>query len=184
VTEVTIDVPVEPVWHALRDRAELRRWHGWDYPEIDAEIEQIYFTEAVADEATRTVTTGGTEIRVTPGTTVTFRMTAPPEDPMWQGWYETVREGWVTFAQQLRYALERHPGEDRTTVYVEAPQERPEVGAPGERYAWHGVTGEVWFRSEHQLGLTVDQWGAGLLVLQDGSAVATGYGVTPGWGAA
>jgi hypothetical protein len=27
------------------------------------------------------------------------------------------------------------------------------------------VTGQVWFRSEHQVGLTVDQWGDGLLVL-------------------
>ena len=88
----------------------------------------------------------------------------------------THREG-----SQLRYALQRHPGEDRTTVYLEGPQELPEVGAPGERYAWRGLTGEVWFRSDHQLGLTVDQWGAGLLVLQEGSAVLTGYGVTPAW---
>lgn len=179
MTEVTIDVPAERVWHALRDRAELRRWHGWDYPEIDAEIEQVYFTDATADDATRTLDTGGTEITVAPGSTVTFRMTTPPDDPMWQGWYDQVREGWVTFAQQLRYALERHPGEDRTTAYVEGPQERPDLGAPGDRYAWRGLTGEVWFRSDHQLGLTVDQWGGGLLVLQADAAVLTGYGVAP-----
>lgn len=182
MTEVTIDAPVEQVWHALRDRDELRRWHGWDYPDIEAEIEQIYFTDAEVDEEARSVDTGGTEIRVAPGTTVTFRMTAPPEDPQWQGWYDSVREGWVTFAQQLRYALERHPGEDRTTLYVEGPQELPAVGAPGGRYAWGGLTGEVWFRSERQVGLTVDGWGGGLLVLQPEAAVATGYGVAPEWG--
>ncbi len=29
------------------------------------------------------------------------------------------------------------------------------------------LTGEVWFRSQHQLGLTVDAWGPGLLVLAE-----------------
>lgn len=184
MTEVTIDAPVERVWFALRDRDELRRWHGWDHPGLDAEIEAIYLTGATVDPASRTLTTAGTEIRVRPGTTVAFRLLAPPGDPVWQGWYDAVREGWVTFAEQLRYALERHPGEDRTTVHVEGPPERPEVGNPGDPYGWRGLTGEVWFRSEHQLGLTVDQWGDGLLVLQDSAAVLTGYGVTPRWEAA
>lgn len=41
---------------------------------------------------------------------------------------------------------------------------------PGERYAVSAPdspldAGEVWFRSEHQLGLTLDDLGPGLLVL-------------------
>ena len=27
--EVTVAAPVEEVWRALRDPAQLRRWHGW-----------------------------------------------------------------------------------------------------------------------------------------------------------
>lgn len=27
------------------------------------------------------------------------------------------------------------------------------------------VTGEMWYRSEHQLGITVDAWGNGLLIV-------------------
>lgn len=56
----------------------------------------------------------------------------------------------------------------------------------GERYAAGLVTGdelagEVWFRAEHQLGLTVDGWGDGLLVVAEApagtSAVLTTYGL-------
>ncbi len=40
--------------------------------------------------------------------------------------------------------------------------------APGHRYdttiAGERLTGEVWFRSAHQVGLTVDAWGPGLLL--------------------
>ena len=68
-------------------------------------------------------------------------------------------------------------------------------GAPGvgERYearlpaagatAAEDISGEVWFRTEHQVGLTVDEWGDGLLVVADerdperpGSVLATTFG--------
>jgi hypothetical protein len=32
--------------------------------------------------------------------------------------YDPVVEGWITFVQ-LRLALERHPGEERRTIYIE-----------------------------------------------------------------
>jgi hypothetical protein len=65
-------------------------------------------------------------------------------------------------------------------------------GAAGSEYrvevAGETVSGSVWFQSEHQVGVTVDQWGDGLLVLSyiepgeakpSGSAMAvlTFYGV-------
>ena len=48
-TEVLVLAPVERVWRALRDPAEIRLWHGWDEPGLDAEIQFIY-----ADHATET----------------------------------------------------------------------------------------------------------------------------------
>ena len=178
--EVVIAAPAERIWRALREPAELRRWHGWEADGLDDEIEQVYV--AGAEEDGRTLVLRGTEIEVRPDGTVAFRMTAGRDDPVFGQWYDEIVEGWTTFAQQLRFALERHPGQDRVTRYLEGPQAAPEVGPVGSRYAVGGLTGEVWFRSAHQLGLTVDQWGDGLLVLQAAAAVLTGYGVTPtGW---
>lgn len=183
--EVTVAAPREAVWRALRDRTELHRWHGWDYPELDAEIEEIYFAQASADEAAGTLRTGGSLLEVEQvgaGSVVRAVLALPPDDPSWEGWYDDIREGWTTFVQQLRYALERHPGDDRATVFVSGtPLDGAQPGAAellglgglpavGERYAVTAATGdelagEVWFRSAHQLGVTVDGWGDGLLVL-------------------
>ena len=179
--EIRVDVPADRIWHALRDRDELRRWHGWDADSLDDEIEQIYFTEATEESAgdLRTLHLSGTDVEVAADGTVRFVMTAPPEDPRWEGWYGEIVEGWITFAQQLRFALERHPGEDRTALYLETPLTVDVAEAPGQRYATSGLTGEVWFRSALQLGLTVDAWGHGLLVVTPTSAVLTGYGTVP-----
>lgn len=177
--EVRIAAPAERVWRALRDRDELRRWHGWDADSLDAEIEQIYFTDAAADDASRTLTLPGTRIEVDEGTTVRFVMTAASDDPVWEGWYDEIVEGWVTFAQQLRFALERHPGQDRIALYLQEHLDVPVSARLGERYATRGLAGEVWFRSAHQVGLTVDAWNDGLLVVTPGTAVLTGYGTAP-----
>jgi hypothetical protein len=60
----------------------------------------------------------------------------------WEGVYDEVNEGWLTFFQQLRFYLERHPGRERRTVQIE-------------------TGGEEWFRTEKQLGV----------VREDGSLV-------------
>lgn len=177
--EVRIDVPAERVWRALREREELRRWHGWEADSLDAEIEQIYFAAAEVDDAARTLDTGGTLITVHDGSRVTFEMTKDADDPVWEGWFQAVVDGWGMFAEQLRFALERHPGEERRTVFLEGALQR-DVGAEvGERYETQGLAGEVWFRTGRLLGLTVDAWGDGLLVLGPDNAVLTAYGTTP-----
>ena len=128
-------------------------------------------------------------------------------------------EGWITFLHQLKFAIERRPGATRRTLYfagsnesgrdVAAELELP--GGPAADTAFdtalvgEHVKGEVWFRSEHQLGITVDAWGDGLLVVSstgptedkpDGAATAilSTYGLdddrlaelsarwTPWWG--
>lgn len=206
--EVTIAAPIEVVWRALRDRTEIRRWHGWDYDQLDAEIEEIFFSAATED-AQHALDTGGGVFELEehgPTTVVRVVMAAPPDDASWRGFYDDIRQGWTTFAQQLRFALERHRGDDRSTVYVSGPAREP--GQPGviellglgavaqlpsgERYRASAATGdelagEVWFRTGHQLGLTVKAWGDGLLVVTDkwspdgaSGAILSTYGLDAG----
>lgn len=191
--EVTIAAPVDAVWHALRDRDTIRHWHGWDYDGLDDEIDLIYFQHVTEDPAARVLgVQGGDLIRLEPdgaGTKVTLTRAPRGADPDWDAYYGDVTEGWITFLQQLRFAVERRPGAVRRTLFLSGtnPSGRSLVaelglrgdGAvelPGER-----VHGELWYRSDHQLGLAVDGWGGGLLVLSsvgpgdakpDGAAMA------------
>jgi uncharacterized protein YndB with AHSA1/START domain len=50
--EVTMAAPVDAVWRALRDPAEIRRWFGWDYDGLDEEIRLIL--EEGAEASSRT----------------------------------------------------------------------------------------------------------------------------------
>ena len=50
---------------------------------------------------------------------------------------DDVNEGWLTFTQQLRFMLERHPGADRETVHIP-------------------LTGDPWFETENQVGVIND----------------------------
>ncbi len=43
---MAVRAPVERVWQALRDPAEIRRWHGWNEPGLDAEIQFIFVDHA------------------------------------------------------------------------------------------------------------------------------------------
>jgi len=96
---------------------------------------------------------------------------------------------------QLRFAVERHPDEPRRTLFFAgtgstspidglhlAQAASSPVGGPYQAdLLGEQVRGSVWFRSEHQCGLTVDGWGDGLLVVShlepsdakpDGAAMA------------
>jgi uncharacterized protein YndB with AHSA1/START domain len=186
IIEVTLPAPVDAVWRALRDPAELRRWFGWDHEGLDEEIHYIF------DETVDAAEDGGTlawehgdrfTLEAHSGQTI-LRVTrpAPAAGVSWDDVYDEITEGWITFVQQLRFALARHPGEDRRTVFLGGRAARdggadlPEMLAlsdpalvPGERYATTAVTGEhltgeVWHRSAHQIGVTVDQYGDGLLL--------------------
>jgi uncharacterized protein YndB with AHSA1/START domain len=135
IVEVVIEAPVETVWRALRDRAEIKRWFGWEYDGFDEEIEFIFFQASTADDADH-VLDGGPGGRIAledRGDQTVVRVTRAAPAGSWDGVYDEVNEGWLTFIQQLRFYLERHPGQDRRTVHV-------------------ATSGEEWYGSENQRG--------------------------------
>lgn len=184
--EVTVAAPVEVVWDALRNKEKIRHWHGWEYDGLDSEIDTIYFTETSADESTRTLdVSGGDRFTIEPagtGSRVILTRAAPSGDPEWDAYYDDVTEGWITFLQQLRFLLERQPDAERRTLCFSGVADRTGpvadelgIGRCTDEPAGtpvvadlvdEPVKGEVWFASEHQLGITVDAWGGdGLLIV-------------------
>lgn len=214
LVEITIAAPVETVWAALREPEQIRRWFGWDADTLNDEIDFIFVKHAEASESTRTIQFGefqGSADRFeleARGAHTALRVvrTAPVSDTDWESVYDDVTEGWITFVEQLRLALEKHPGAERRTIYLsgkalagQALPSRALAGArlrddgPGRSYTAQAQTGDtltgtVWHRSPFQIGLTVEQWGDGLLVVTDrpaspksphggGSVVLTTYGL-------
>jgi hypothetical protein len=198
--DVRLDASVEEVWRHLRDPVLVRRWFGWDYEGLEEEVEGIFGEHARADEAARTI-----EWVYGPGHADAFALEpdgnatilrATRESPEPGDGYDAIAEGWITFLQQLRFALARHPGEDRRTLHFSSRVEDADAlpvaralglgGAldvlPGAPYEAEGgprgpLAGTVWFRSAHQLGVTVDDLGDALLVLwEKPSAAAPPHG--------
>lgn len=193
LVELTIGAPAETVWNAMRDPVQINRWFGWDADTLADEIRFIFIDNGRADDERMVLGFEGMSDRfeVEPrGAECVVRLIragAAGDDSDWDGVYEDVTEGWLAFLTQLRFALERHPGEDRRTIYltgvpaaadgVSFPRTRLGLDAlqdlaPGERYSVatpvdEALSGTVWRRSRRQLALTVDAWGDGLLLLTD-----------------
>jgi hypothetical protein len=164
------------VWRALREPAQIRHWHGWDDPGLDAEIQLIYLDEdkITVSEADRVLEVqGGDRFELTDlGDATRVRLTRAPRgsNPEWDAYYDDITEGWITFVQQLRFALERHAGEPRRTLFfsgIPRALNAPPITELKPADAPSPITGGEWFRSERQVGYTVDEWGDGLLVLGD-----------------
>lgn len=192
LVEVTIAAPVDEVWRAVREPDQLMNWFGWDADSLAEEVDFI-FTKAVAcDEREHTLRfaewegiSDGFELVERDGHTVLRVVRFGGADIDWESTYEDVNEGWMTFVQQLRLLVERHRGARRRTLYlsggakpgVSLPSAALEVAdlrrlADGDAYDATlaipaSLTGRVWHRTKFQLGLTVDEWGDGLLVVTD-----------------
>lgn len=183
--EVTVAAPVETVWRELREPARVRHWHGWDAEGNDPEIDLIYFTEVTESPAEHRleVNGGDTFTLHEQGDRTLVRVTRAPKgvNPEWDAYYEDINEGWLTFLQQLRFALEHHADAERRTLFLSGaskgagdPREElglrdvaegPEGGRYDDTVVDERICGQLWFRSANQLGVTVDEWGDGLLVL-------------------
>jgi uncharacterized protein YndB with AHSA1/START domain len=186
--EVTIAAPADEVWRSLRDKERIAQWFGWETDSLDAEIEYIFFAHATHDDATRTVSFGqGDRIEVEArGTGCVLRIVrpAPTADHDWDDIFEDVTQGWIAFLLQLRFALEHHAADRRRTLFLSGSPlaanrplaaralTLPTTGAPGTAYTLTAPTGDalagrIWHRGRHQLSLTVDGVGDGLLITMD-----------------
>ncbi|MDW5593891.1 SRPBCC domain-containing protein [Conexibacter stalactiti] len=165
VVEVAIDAPAARVWQAFRDPVELRRWHGWEYDAIEAEIQQIYFDDVTASEPDLTLDTHGAgrfELEPRGEATVVRVVRAAPDGAAgWDGIYDEINEGWRSFVEQLRFYLERHAGEERRTLFIER-----EVDPPA---------GEEWFSAAHQRGVVADP--STLVIVAREKTIVSAYGI-------
>jgi hypothetical protein len=212
IVEILVAAPIETVWKAVLDPVEAQRWFGWDYPNLAADLVEMW-KDSRSDETKREIWSDNMPDRFTfedLGTHTVVRLvrSAPAGDASWTGVYDDMIEGWLTFMQQLKLALERHPADNRRTIFLNGraktagtPHPVDALGlAPlwvvpnGERYDVAAATGDrltgtVWYRGPHQMGLTVDGFGDGLIIVQvrpktaksahgGGTIIATTYGMS------
>ncbi|WP_338721047.1 hypothetical protein [Devosia sp. XK-2] len=213
VVDITIAAPIDKVWEALRDPRLIETWFGWDADSLGEEIKFIFLDHATPDAEKRMVQFGEWEgasdcIELTEAADGTrlrlMRSGGAPID--WEGVYEDITQGWINFFQQMRLALELHPGEKRRTIYLSGAA-KPGIGEPsaalGLRAADYAAgrpyqaqldmglnaRGLVWYTTHFQTALLVQQFGNGLMVITDmgvspkrphggGSVLITTYGLS------
>lgn len=187
LVEVTIAAPVDQVWDALGDPDKIYNWFGWEAESLKEEIDFIFYKYGRRDEAARILSFEGTEDRFElidqGGTTVLRVVRGVPDGESWDDVYEDMNEGWISFVQQLRLAAESHDMGPRRTIYLSGSGAVPSEalglahlldtppGAPVSVTLATGdhIDGIAWHRSHWQFGITVPQWGDGLLIVTDKS---------------
>ncbi|VXC12561.1 SRPBCC family protein [Arthrobacter sp. 8AJ] len=190
---VVINADAPQVWTMLREPSKVAQWHGWQAEDLESEIKEIYFSSDVQEAPDHTSLTvhGGDTFELHPeagGTRVSVTRAAVDHDSEWAAWDEDITQGWLTFLQQLRFALERHPHGKRHTLFLHLTEGKAsaiaklglsDLPAPGEPYQFtlgtgEDISGKVWYRTSHQVGLTVHSYaehGEGLLVVADHPAI-------------
>jgi hypothetical protein len=133
--EVSVDAPRDIVWRALTEPERIRHWFGWDYDGLDEEIDLIFVKHATLRPPDRIEMPddGLIELEDLGGRTL-IRATKPGDldAAEWQDVYGDIEEGWITFFNQLRHRLERHPSSRRRMIVRKAPSFPVLVGEP-----WH-----------------------------------------------
>lgn len=186
LVDLTVAAPVGTVWSALRDPDQIARWFGWDDEGLAAEIEQIFGTGPAVDEHAHTLTwPDGDRIALEEdGAGTRLLLTRAGHTGRFNGAYDAIDEGWISFMHQLRFGLERHPDQDRRTISAHGldlgPHEDPLLARLGLRLFGDDPVGgryevqrpdgsvfggEVFFQTDLQLGLVVEQEDGALLVV-------------------
>ncbi|MCA4134381.1 SRPBCC domain-containing protein [Arthrobacter sp. M4] len=186
---VVINADAQQVWTMLREPSLVAEWHGWEAEDLRDEINEIYFKGTVVEDPNHTSLTvdGGDsfELKTVPtGTEVSVTRAAMDHNSEWAMWDEDITQGWLTFLHQMRFALEHHPHGHRRTLFFQATGGEgsiidklglKELPKPGEAYSATLATGEeisgkVWYKTNHQVGLTVKSYADhndGLLIVAD-----------------
>src|SRR6187431_1125670 len=189
IVEILVAAPIDTVWKAVQDPVEAQRWFGWDYPNLAAELVEMW-KDSRSDETRREISSDNMPDRFTfedlgTHTVVRIVRSAPAGDNSWTGIYDDMIEGWITFMQQLKFALERHPADNRRTLFLNGRAKSAGASHPadalglsslwvvpnGEKYEVTAatsdrLTGTVWYRAPHQMGFTIDGFGDGLVIAQ------------------
>ena len=186
LVEVTVPAPADAVWAALRDPQKIKDWFGWETDGLKDEIDFIFITHASADEERRIVSFVGVndryEVEATGDATSMVRVVRSAPAGEWSDVFDGMIEGWISFTWQLAFAFARHPGQARRTLIFSGPPREDQHArsllgldaAPAAGEPWSmplgpdaAASGQVWFTARHQIGVTVDAWGDGLLVVVD-----------------
>ena len=139
--EVTVDAPRDEVWRALTEPEQIRQWFGWDYDGLEEEIDVIFVKDAtlVPPERIELGADGWIEV-IDAGPRTVIRAIKPGDATGWEDVYGDIEEGWITFFNQLRHRIARHPGSTRRMIIL-----RGEIGLPP-------LPGELWHKSRYQRG--------------------------------
>lgn len=188
ISEVSIKADADVVWRALRDPAEIRSWFGWQYDGLTDEIAEIFLDGAEESAADRRLRwEHGDEFVVEPdGDFTTVKAIRNGEfDPA--DWAE-IDDGWISFLQQLRLALETHLGEERRTIHLGPTNQSDALdqllsSTPGTQVDLKPATGveaagELQFCDGRQACVRVDSYGEGLVVLSPAHVIVTTYGMS------
>jgi len=147
VISIDLPVPFDTAWVHLRRPELIRRWYGWDEPDLDEEIERVFLREAVVHRPESGMAMGWLrwhnhdtiEVRgawtTKPRTTLVVRRLDHDLLASYDGVRDDADERWITWVQQLRFALAHHLGEDRTA------------------FAMHGLDGDRPDRLLYRAGL-------------------------------
>jgi len=200
---VSVEIAADPdtVWAHVREPAKIRRWFGWHDDGIDDEIHRVFVADARVAESdelaslagpVRSLTwKGGDLFAVWPSTTargtrsvVTVGRRAYESFDVFSGLYDDADERWIASAQQLRFALELHPGAERRTLRAAGLDAGPAGMRLLDRIGLHGIRGvpvgchfetrrpdgtllggTIWHRTEYQVGIRLHGANEPLLII-------------------
>jgi hypothetical protein len=194
VISLDMPVPFDTAWVHLRRPELIRRWYGWDEPDLDEQIDRVFFREAAVHHPESGLPMGWLrwhnhdviEVRGGWGTKPRTTLVMRRQDYDQLGSYDGVRdeadERWITWIEQLHYALTYHLGEDRHAFAMhDLDSDRPDpllaraglagvrglpVGAAVEIHRPDGslLGGILDFNARYQFGVALK--GGSLLVVQ------------------
>jgi hypothetical protein len=143
--EVTVDAPRDVVWRALTEPDQIRHWFGWEYDGLEEEIEWIFVKEARRHPPDRIEFDSDVTLHDLGDGRTLIRAVKPGDldAAEWQDVYGDIEEGWITFFNQLRHRLERHPTGRRRMIVRKAP-------------SFPELAGEEWHSSRYQRGVLAE----------------------------
>ncbi len=138
--EVMVDAPRDEVWRALTVPEQIRHWFGWEYDGLDDEIKLIFVEHAKLFPPGRIEMPQDGLIELEDhGDRTLIRVTKPGDldADEWKDVYGDIEEGWITFFNQLRHRIARHPEATRRTIFRHRPRRRCRRcrASPGTRAA-------------------------------------------------